>query len=533
LNDVVNFEISEYKFQRFLDDETALVLVKVCSSGQNLHNLPFTSDTLREAAESSLRGKAIVAKYNKWTNDFQGHDKLEVPLGYFIESQDFKYVNNEDQTVSIFAYCIFWKRYASDAYEIFVNDNASKRPVSMEIKLVKMLKGWGDNPDADQIGQFRFLGVTVLGEKYTPASVGAEATMVMFEEKKEAIEKLFFEKKSIVIDNSKDSAVDGKWTNPNRKLYKPILEDSNTKSLLNEAYLIVDEDYDNNPSGALHYPHHVIRGNKLLVHISGVQSAFARAEQQGLTGQPIDHLKKHYSELGLDTEDFETKEDKNVPKIKEDFGLTINQTMEVLNSAVSEFKYGEDNWRKYWVSDFDEQFAYIYDYEDSKMFRCGYSIADNVASIDMESKVEVIRGGYEVVGEKPEGFEEDEKDVPDSKEEDYQAKCAEMAIEIESMKIQISAFEVENKRLNTFEKDMKEQQKTMVVENIISEFSSKIPKDKLDELREKGKMAENIDAFKNEVKAVAFDYIEKNDETSEIRRMGVHVNDTPSVKKFW
>jgi hypothetical protein len=530
LNDVLNFDITEFQFQKFLDEETALLKIKVCSSGNNKHNVPFTNEILIEAAESSLRGKAIVAKYNRWTDDFQGHSPTQVPLGYFIENQDFEYVDNSDGTISLFAYAILWKKYAIDAYNVFLEDDVSKRPVSMEIKAFGLPKDWATNGKVNPATGFKFQGVTILGEKYTPASVGAEATMVMFAEKKEEVEKLFFEKKSIKIDNSKDSAVDGKWTNPNRKLYKPILDASNTKALLNEAYLIVDSDYEDNPSGALHYPHHVIRDGKLVVHIGGVQSAFARAKQQGLTGKPIDHLKRHYKELGLNTVDFEVKEDENVPKVNVDFGLTINQTRDILSSAISEFKYGENEWRKYWVTDFDEEYVYLYDNEEDKIYRCSYSIAENVATVDLESKVEVIRGGYEVVGEnKPEG----ESVNYETKCSELEAKMSEMETTISDMKTQIATFETENKELKEFKVKIEEQQKSMLVENVIAEFSEIIPKDKLDELREKGKTVENVDAFKNEVKALAFDYIDTKDNKSGIQRMAVHNNDLPPKKKFW
>ena len=108
-----------------------------------------------------------------------------------------------------------------------------------------------------------------------------------------------------------------------------------------------------------------------------------------------------------------------------------------------------------------------------------------------------------------------------------------MEATIETMKAKMAAFESENKELKEYKATNEDKQKTMAVENIIAEFSEKIPKDKLDELREKGKEVENLDAFKNEVKAVAFDYIEENKDKSTINRMGTHVNEVPKVKRFW
>jgi hypothetical protein len=503
------------------------------ASGDNLHDLPTSDESLRETAYT-IYDKPLVWIYDRRTQDIGGHHKDEQPCG-FVHREDNPIVFERlpDNRLMLKVKAKIWKKYSLNILELFQKSDGVK-PVSVEIEVLDSKKR---EDGKIQILSWVYQAITILGSMLTPAIPSAQAEIIAFEAaKEEYLSQHFVEKKSIKIDNSKESAADGKWTNPNRKLYKPILEASNAKALLNEAYLIVDEDYDTNPSGALHYPHHIVRDGKLLVHISGVQSAFARAKQQGLTGDPISHLKRHYKELGLDMENFEAKEDDDVPKVKEEFGLTINQTRDIISSAISEFKYGEHEWRKYWVTDFDEEFVYLYDNEDDKIYRCTYSIAENVATVDMESKAEVIRGGYELVGEQPaEGFEEEgeEKEEPETDEEDYAAKCAEMESKMQEMEAKMSALEAENTRLQAFESSVKDEQKTMEIETILSKFSKKIPKDKLDELREKGMAAENIDAFKNEVKAVAFDYIEKNDDKSEINRMGAHVNDAPAVKKFW
>jgi hypothetical protein len=214
-----------------------------------------------------------------------------------------------------------------------------------------------------------------------------------------------------------------------------------------------------------------------------------------------------------------------------EFGLTTQQTMEILNSAVSEFKYGEHDWRKYWVSDFDETYAYVYDYEEEKMFRCTYTVADNVASVDVESKTEVIRGGYEVVGEEK------------GEQVNYEIKYNELKPLYDALEIKCSTFEKVNEKLKEYKVNVEGQQVAMSVEGIIAKFSKKIPKEKVEELREKGKSTvlvnengevENLAAFENEVKAVAFDYVEdKKNEESDIDRMDTHVNEPPAVKKFW
>jgi hypothetical protein len=74
------------------------------------------------------------------------------------------------------------------------------------------------------------------------------------------------------------------------------------------------------------------------------------------------------------------------------FSLTSSQITEILNNALSEVKYGEDQWRRYWVYNFDSEFAYFHDNEMSKDFRAKYSIEGVIAAVDIEGKEEVIEG---------------------------------------------------------------------------------------------------------------------------------------------
>ena len=110
---------------------------------------------------------------------------------------------------------------------------------------------------------------------------------------------------AIVIDNTKESATSGEWSNPGKSLYGPIMEEDNAKVLLNEAYLRVGENYEDSPSTALGYPHHVIRNGKLVIHKDGLQASWSRGSAEGnLNSKEINHIKKHYRELGLDMSSF-------------------------------------------------------------------------------------------------------------------------------------------------------------------------------------------------------------------------------------
>lgn len=154
------------------------------------------------------------------------------------------------------------------------------------------------------------------------------------------IEKVLQKYRLLEIDNSKDSAVHGKWKNPGASLYNQLLHASwvpegNSPDInkvltpyhyLKETYLIAPTDkihcspYGITPysRSGCKYPHHTIKGNKLVLHVEGLKAAYGRAKQMGIfKGEVKDHLEKHYKELGLyeDSNINESgKNEHNLPK---------------------------------------------------------------------------------------------------------------------------------------------------------------------------------------------------------------------------
>lgn len=135
------------------------------------------------------------------------------------------------------------------------------------------------------------------------------------------------------IDNSAASAIKtGKWNAPGAAFYDQLLnsfhyggkipEDAEELNkciregkyrtwvhYLEEAYLIAPvKKIHNSPHGVTpfsrsgcKYPHHVIKGNKLVLSVPGIKAAYARALQMGvLKGDVKRHLERHIKELGLE-----------------------------------------------------------------------------------------------------------------------------------------------------------------------------------------------------------------------------------------
>lgn len=149
----------------------------------------------------------------------------------------------------------------------------------------------------------------------------------------------------IKIDNSKKAAIaKGKWKNPGAKLYDTLMDamwcegdiPADPKEMeqkmkdgryyhydkfLKEAYLVgPDKDHQNSPYGrtpfarsGCKYPHHVVKGDKLVVSIPGLRSAYITARNQGCfhpdpSKRPeysralVAHLNRHLKELKMKAE---------------------------------------------------------------------------------------------------------------------------------------------------------------------------------------------------------------------------------------
>lgn len=318
-------EAEESLYEKAKKSRFAKVKIKMFGTGENAHTEPVEFEALQKSADSAY-DIPLIAELNPYrmNKDFGGHGTLtgkQFSFGFIKESKDNPVIFEKDETTGktfITLYGLIWKKYFKDIVEILMN-NDSKAEVSVELDVL--------NDDVSENGkpilkQFVLNAVTFLGKVTTAACKGAMAQLAFSdddmdkfaEDKKNYLEGKF-EDNSIEISNDKDTAVNGKWTNPRQKLLAPIVKASNKTELLNEAYLFwKDKGEEGITVSDVSYPHHIIKNGKLVLHIRGVQSAFARLSQQGEdAGEAKAHLIRHYKTLGLNRENFE------------DFGLTSEQ----------------------------------------------------------------------------------------------------------------------------------------------------------------------------------------------------------------
>jgi hypothetical protein len=109
----------------------------------------------------------------------------------------------------------------------------------------------------------------------------------------------------------------------------------------------------------------------------------------------IEHAKEVFSNKNF-IDNKLNKEGDEMNKAVEKFGLNSSQIIELLEAVLSPYKYknGDYEYRKYWVSSFDETYVYVYDNENDIRVRMTYNIENNIATVNIESAEQVIVGNY-------------------------------------------------------------------------------------------------------------------------------------------
>lgn len=519
-----------------LDNHLAILEVYVCHDGNNAHNLPIKLETIKDAQES-LKNKPLVAGFDGF--DFEGHEVDEVLIGYFPESSNMKYVEKNGR-VYLVAEAIMPKLYATWAYDIFKRDK--NKSVSMEIEVL-------DFEELDdkktEIKKFIFNAVTVLGGTHMPACEGATASVIKFskEDAKEVydkhltsqnVKKKYFDidipeekdettymDKDIKINNNKEAAINGKsWDNPGKTLYEPLLEATNSKSLVKEAYLVVEGGYEDAPSEHLKYPHHTLKGSELVLNVKGVIAAFQRASQEGIvSGEVKSHLLRHYKELGLSTENFEIngKGGQSMPEeeIKEEKVEVEEEVKVEEENAVAEEEMAVEEE----AEDKVEMETFESEKEDEKSDRDDAKEEAKEEEEDERSEIDDYKEKEK--GEEMEANSEEEK--PEENFDDKDKRIKELEDENACLKEKLCKYE--------------EEDKTRMVESALANVMELMSQDEISNLREEAKnySLDNMPAFENRVKAYAFEKITeaKKEEKTSYTKMAITESAEKKANGLW
>ena len=291
------FSIEDVQLYREQDEDPDFAYVELwaLAEGNNSHRNPFSKEVLERDAHT-FKGKFIVAKYDKFQNDTEGHELDEIIIGYVPPNEELEFKNKEVDGVEkefVVAKGVLSKIYAKEVVDLFRTNNG--RTVSCEFSCAtqyeeneygKAIDENGLEMDVDNpVLSYHIHGITVLGLKYNPSVAGTEIKVKQFAEKceQQSLKQFAEERKeklklvSHPMDKSKGAVDMGDWNGDKAK--NDLLKEKNFKTLAKSVCLLLEDGWEERKKGALKYPVMNLKDGKWVYNAEGLSSARAYGEQ--------------------------------------------------------------------------------------------------------------------------------------------------------------------------------------------------------------------------------------------------------------
>jgi len=473
----LTFSVNDYDLVGMAESEIMKVKMKIVSEGDNEHGMPIKWKTILEAKDT-LVGKPIVAKYNRWINDLEGHEKDEIPVGVILKEEDIFEDVDENGKRWLCAYGDIWMRYTQDVTGVLIRDMA--KHLSMEILVAEQ------DDFTNEIMAFAFTGITLIGEKKNPAVANAKLEVLTFEVVKDNIEKLMFAKYEDIDfkipKNVQENAQKGLelrkeygrgGTEVGMRTARQLAKGGNaTPELIKKIYKF--------------FPRHLDNIKKSLETKTEVEnseiSAFLWGSLEGMYW--ANRIYKRM--LKEDGEEMEKDFEKEVDMKEEE--MVCGKKM--AEEEVKEEKMEEIKEEQMTSDAYAENSAIEQNQE-----KVGEEQAEQAEEQNKPEMMEIEKVKYEE-------YSQMEKDFAEMKE-----KYEKMESEMKAIKEDKDTYMAEFERLQKFEKGIKEAEFKAEVEAVFAEIED-MPIEDINSFREKSKnfTLETIDTWKNEVLAKAFTY---------------------------
>ena len=291
------FSIEDVQLYREQDEDPDFAYVELwaLAEGNNSHRNPFSKEVLERDADT-FKGKFIVAKYDKFKGDVEGHELDESIIGYVPPNEEVEFKNKEvDGVEKEFAVVkgLLSKVYAKEVVDLFRTNNS--RTVSCEFSCAtqyeeneygRAIDENGLELDVDNpVLGYHIFGITVLGLTLKPSVAGTEIKVKQFAEKceQQSLKQFAEERKeklklvSHPMDKSKGVVDMGDWNGDKAK--NDLLKEKNFKTLAKSVCLFLEDGWEEKKKGALKYPVMNLKDGKWVYNAEGLSSARAYGEQ--------------------------------------------------------------------------------------------------------------------------------------------------------------------------------------------------------------------------------------------------------------
>ena len=157
----------------------ATVKIFAFNSGWNRHDMYCSLDTLKNTA-SSIYDKPVIYSFSKLFRDFDSHTDPEKSfIAGFIVRDSAEFIELEDGRTSLSVLAKIWKMYAPQFMQLLKESENHEKKVSVEMEL----KDYSEMENGEEMLDFEYSAVCVLGDLITEASPGAHLEVLSFAKK--------------------------------------------------------------------------------------------------------------------------------------------------------------------------------------------------------------------------------------------------------------------------------------------------------------------------------------------------------------
>ena len=175
LFDIENAEVVEENES----SQFATVKIFAFNSGWNRHDMYCSLDTLKNTAQS-IYDKPIIYSFSKLFRDFDSHTDPEKSfIAGFVVRDSAEFVELEDGRTSLSVLAKIWKMYAPQFMQLLKESENHEKKVSVEMEL----RDYAEIENGEEMLDFEYSAVCVLGDLITEASPGAHLEVLSFAKK--------------------------------------------------------------------------------------------------------------------------------------------------------------------------------------------------------------------------------------------------------------------------------------------------------------------------------------------------------------
>lgn len=341
---IKNFSTEQSENSQFLKTKFYAI-----SEGQNLNKSSFELDGMKECIQlGDYVHKPILTAWDKnklsenGLGNFGGHnsdmavdamsgeiyntylgEKNERPIGLILPNTA-KIEEYKGKQWLTFEGNI-WAEYNREAVKLLQKKRTNN--VSVEIRV---LDSYTDENGIEIIKKFTLLGITIISLAtgipnacvnlfdYMQTPKYGEFVRAFSKQINKEGDNMDFKVElgtgeALKLDLSKESASNDNWGDINKTdLRNKLLEASNYKSIVQKAYLVVEDGWEDAPSEKLKYPIVQIKGGSVVLNINGIQVAGAylmKEKDRPYFGAAKAKLNKYRKVLGMEKFGIETNDD--------------------------------------------------------------------------------------------------------------------------------------------------------------------------------------------------------------------------------